>query len=40
MKLEIVLTVVLMTGGCAAAQSVPSPRPNPSNLRTEAAGEG
>ena len=29
-KLEIVLTVVLMTGWCAAAQTVPSPRPNPS----------
>jgi hypothetical protein len=36
----VVLTVVLMTGGCAAAQTAPSPRPNPSSPRSEAAGEG
>jgi hypothetical protein len=39
-KLEVVLTVVLMTGGCAVAQTVPSPRPNPSNPRSETAVEG
>jgi hypothetical protein len=38
-KLEVVVAVVLMAGGCAAAQTAPLPRPNPSSPHSEAAGE-
>jgi hypothetical protein len=39
-KVEIVVVaVVLMTGGCAAAQTAPLPRPHPPGPHSEAAGE-
>jgi hypothetical protein len=38
-NLEIVLTVVLMSGGCAAAQTAPLPRPHPLTPHSETTGE-